>query len=221
MGISASAKRFDHGNLTMSNRDFLYNNLPTRFQRNDNDLFLKRFLQFFGETLDGFDLDFEEFFEQIDPATARIDFVIFWLREAFDWGWFPKWFVDSDKRNLYHNMARHLARRGTVKGIKEWLADFYISVVIHTSACYYGETCYGEQLIYVNQPLVLIVEIGKIAPPTYKADIVVYGESFWGESSFCADFEPLYQRNEIENLLRFVQPVAQDIVIYNRYLGEN
>ena len=205
----------------MNNLEYLYNHLPTRFQRSDNDLFLKRFLQFFGETLDQYDLDFEGFFRQINPVTARIEFVVFWLQQLFDWNWFPRWFADADKRRLYGNMAaHHLARRGTAGGIKEWLADFYIESVVHKSPQFYEETFYGEPLIFVTEPLVIIVEIGKVAPPNYREDMSVYGESFYGEA-FCSNADPLYTKNEVENLLRHVQPNAQEIVIYNRYLGEN
>lgn len=202
----------------MDNLEYLYDNLPSRFRRDDKDLFLKRFLQFFGETLDDFDYFFEDFSEQINPSTARIDFVEFWLRELFGWSWFPRWFQNAAKRQLYGNFARHLARRGTASGIELWLADFYIEAKVHKSSLFYGETCYGENLVFVSEPLVLIVEIGQVAPPNYHEDCLIYGESFYGES-FYSEAEPLYQQNEVENLLRFVQPQSQEIVIYHSYLG--
>lgn len=204
----------------MDNLEYLYNNLPARFRRDDKDLFLKRFLQFFGETLDDYDYFFETFFEQINPETARIEFVEFWLRELFGWSWFPKWFLTADKRVLYGNFARHLARRGTAVGIELWMADFFINAVVHKSPLFYGETCYGEDLIFICEPLFLIIEIGKVAPPSYREDCAIFGESFYDEC-FYAEGEPLYQQNEVENLLRFMQPQSQEIIIYKPFLGEN
>jgi phage tail-like protein len=205
----------------MNNLDYLYNNLPSRFRRDDKDLFLKRFLQFSGETLDDYDYFFETFFEQINPETARIDFVEFWLKELFGWSWFPKWFQNAAKRQLYGHFARHLARRGTATGIELFLADFYITAQVHKSLLFYGEFFVGEQIVCVGEPLILIIEIGKIAPPNYREDIYFCGESFCGEA-FYGTFEPLYTQTEIENLLRYQQPQAQEMIIYRRYLsGEN
>lgn len=196
----------------MNNPDYLYEHLPSRFRRDDEGLFLKRFLSFFGETLDDYDFEYENFFAQINPQTARVAFVEFWLRELFGWGWFPKWFTANDKRRLYGNFAQHLARRGTANGIEEFFADFYITAKVHKSPLFYGEFCWGEERLFVEQPLLLILEIGAVAPPNYLEDCCVYADSFYGES-FYGVSEPLYAITEIENLARFVQPQAQEIIL--------
>lgn len=204
----------------MDNLDYLYNNFPARFRRDDKDLFLKRFLSFFGETADEFDYLFATFPDQINPETARIAFVEFWLRELFGWSWFPVWFSKAAKRQLYGNFAKHLARRGTARGIELWLNDFFIEAKVHKSPMFFGEGFFGEPLIFVSEPLTLIVEIGKVAPPNYIEDCSVFSESYF-EECYPAESTPLYLLNEVENLLRYVQPQAQEIIIYRSYLGEN
>jgi hypothetical protein len=92
---------------SFSNLEYLYNHLPARFRREDRELFLKRYLQFFGETLDEWDETYLSFFERINPQTAGEEWVEFWLRELFGWSWFPYWFTVTDKRRLYHRAGPH------------------------------------------------------------------------------------------------------------------
>ena len=61
--------------MSFSNLEYLYEHLPARFRRDDDDLFLKRFLSFFGEQLDKFDGDLDHLYQSIAPATASEEFI--------------------------------------------------------------------------------------------------------------------------------------------------
>ena len=200
-----------------SNLEYLYNHLPTRFRREDKDLFLKRYLQFFGETLDEYDAQFDLFFENINPATASEIWIEFWLKQLFGWSWFPKWFTLADKRNLYANFAKHLARRGTAKGIELWLKDFSLIARVYTKPKFYGESCWGEENFATTELLLIAVEIIH-AEPRESKDMVVCGESCYGEA-FYARNEPLFTTAELVALLRYVQPDAQEILLIQKSCG--
>lgn len=193
-----------------SNTEYLYQHLPSRFRREDKDLFLKRFLQFFGETLDDYDDTYDTFFENISPETADETWIDFWLENLFGWSWFPAWFTAAEKRNLYANFARHLARRGTRRGIELWLLDFGIVARVHTRPLAWGEFVWNETHFAISEPLNLIVEILFIKSP--QADLHVWGEGAFGEF-FYTDATPLFTDKEILDLLRFVQPHAQEIIV--------
>lgn len=201
--------------MSFNNLDYFYNHLPTRFQRADNNLFLKRFWQFFGTTLDGWDGKFDEFFEQINAETADAEFIEWWLDSLFGWSWFPAWFTLADKRRLYGNFAKHLARRGTARGIELWLEDFYISAKVLKSPVYYGEFAYGEESYFVAEPLLLLIEVAGVQPDNYRLEMSAIGEAVWGES-LSSDFTPLFTQNEFENLLRYEQPHSQEIILCHR-----
>lgn len=203
--------------MPFSNQEYLYNHLPSRFRREDKDLFLKRYLQFFGETLDDYDAKFDLFFESIDAATADEAFVEFWLENLFGWSWFPKWFTLADKRRLYGNFARHLARRGTRRGIELWLEDFHIKARAVTRPNYVGEWVWGEPDFFVADPLLILIEILR-AERQAKTEMSAVSEMVWGEG-FYVDVEPLFTTAEVNALLRYVQPHAQEILFVSKADG--
>lgn len=198
----------------MNNLDYIYEHLPSRFRRDDEGLFLKRFLQFFGETLDDYDEIFDEFFENIQPDTASENWLAFWLETLFGWSWFPAWFTLEDKRRLYGNFARHLARRGTARGIELWLADFHLLARVHTRPAFYGESVWGEPTIAVSEPLLIPIEILSAEQPS-PTDICAVGDGCYGEQ-FYADYQPLFTQKELRDLLLYVQPNAQEILLMPR-----
>jgi phage tail-like protein len=199
--------------MPFSNQEYLYQSLPSRYRREDKDLFLKRYLQFFGETLDEYDAAFDAFFENINSETANGVWIEFWLENLFGWSWFPRWFTLEDKRRLYANFAGHLARRGTRRGIELFLLDFGIVARVHTRPAIWGEFVWGETHFAVTEPLHIVVEILFIqSPPT---DLHVWDEGAWGEFYY-TEPKPLFTEKEITDLIRFVQPHSQEItVIYS------
>lgn len=200
------------------NLDYFYNLLPSRFRREDKDLFLKRYLQFFGDTLDDFDSTFEAFFFSIDPATAEEIWIEFWLEHLFGWSWFPYWFTVVEKRRLYANFARHLARRGTRRGIELWLLDFGIVAKVHTRTLPWGEFVWGETNWAISEPLNIIVEI--LFYRSAQRDLHVWGEGAFGEFYY-TEPKPLFTLKEILDLVRYVQPHAQEIYLLNLFeVGE-
>lgn len=202
--------------MSFSNLEYLYNNLPSRYRREDKELFLKRYLQFFGETLNDWDDLFENFFEKINLDSAPEQWIEFWLESLFSWSWFPKWFTVVEKRRLYRNFAGHLARRGTRRGIELWLADFGIIARVHTRMIPWGEFVWGKTSFAVSEPLHVLVEI--LFLQSAQSDLHVWGEGAWGEF-FYAEPSPLYTEREIIELLRFVQPHSQEITIIWRANG--
>ena len=196
--------------MSFSNTDYLMENLPARYRREDKELLLKRFLSHFGDRLDEYDTAFESFDESIDPATATASWIAFWLLVLFDWSWFPKWFSLADKRRLYGNFAQHLARRGTRRGIELWLLDFGIVARVHVRSAPWGEFIWGEVQYSITEPLHLIVEI--LAFQTDQQDVSIWGESFWGEFLWTAP-PPQFTDREIQDLVRYQQPVAQEITL--------
>ncbi len=196
------------------NNEYLYDHLPSRFRREDKDLFLKRYLQFFGDTLDDWDGTFEAFFFSIDPATAEGNWIEFWLENLFGWSWFPEWFTVVEKRRLYTNFARHLARRGTRRGIELWLLDFGIVARVHTRTLPWGEFVWGETNWAISEPLNIIVEI--LFYKSAQRDLHVWGEGAWGEFYY-TEPKPLFSLKEILDLVRFVQPHAQEIYLLNLF----
>jgi phage tail-like protein len=196
--------------MSFSNQQYVYDHLPARYRQADKDLFLKRFLQMFGETLDEWDGKFDAFFENIDSDTADGEWISFWLEALFGWSWFPGWFTLANKRTLYSHFAQHLARRGTRRGIELWLLDFGIVARVHTRTPPWGEFVWGETAFAIAEPLHLIIEILFLQSPA--ADMCFFGEGAWGESYYV---EPaaMFTDKEILDLVRYVQPHAQEITI--------
>lgn len=194
-----------------NNTDYLYNNLPSRFRRDDENLFLKRFLSFFGETLDKFDSDLDTFYQQIAPETASEEFVEWWLYAFFGWGWFPTWFNLDLKRAFYAHIATHYARRGTRRGIQEFLAAFGVNAIVETEPQVYGDFAWGEDTWLIDGPLGIVV---RLLP---EAAAIPEALSFWGdflvEESVLAEPGDNLQRADVDELLRFQQPLSQLIMI--------
>lgn len=196
--------------MSFSNLEYLYENLPARYRREDIELFLKRYLTFFGETLDEYDEKFDEFFESIKPATATDEWIKFWLHNLFGWSWFPHWFNLNNKRNLYANFARHLARRGTRRGIELWLADFGIIARVHTRTAPWGEFVWGESSFAIAEPLHIVIEILHLQAA--QTDLHLWGEGAYGEFYY-SNPKPLFTNKELFDLIRYVQPHAQEITV--------
>lgn len=190
------------------NQEYLYNHLPARYRREDQDLFLKRFLQFFGISLGEWDTKYEHFFENIKPVTATEEWVEFWLNALFGWSYFPKGFTLAQKRNLYANFAGHLARRGTPDGIKLWLRDFGITARVYSRAAYWDEFYFAEDSWMMEEPLITIIEIYAGFNLT-SYDLGTYDDCIVEESLYFGVIEQIVTNVEVESLLRFVQPFGQ------------
>ncbi len=199
--------------MAFKNTDYLYDHLPSRYRRDDEGLFLKRFLEFFGATLDDWDAIYAAFWQNIEPTTAPLVWIEFWLLQLFGWSWFPWWFTITEKRRLYGHFAGHLARRGTARGIERWLLDFGIVARVHTRPKPWGEFVWGETHYAITEPLHIVIEI--LFLKGTAADMC-----FWGEGSapygemFYTTPRPLFSDKEIIDLIRYVQPHAQVIHVY-------
>lgn len=196
---------------SINNTDYLYGHLPARMRRDDADLFLKRFLSFFGETLDGFDLDLDTFYQRIAPATASSEFIDWWLYSLFGWAWFPTWFTLARRRAFYAAITRHYAQRGTAVGIKEFLAAFGLRVTVETGPQFWGEATWGEDLWTITGPLGIVVRLLPEAP-ALPEDLEFWGEAFWGEAFAATPGEDI-QIADLDELLRFVWPLGNIIMI--------
>lgn len=196
--------------MSFNNQQYIYDHLPSRYRRADTELFLKRFLQFSGATLDGWDQTFDTFWGNIDPDTADERWIEFWLREGFGWSWFPWWFTVEEKRRLYTNFARHLGRRGTRRGIELWLLDFGIVARVHTRSQPWGEFAWGETHFAISEPLHILIEI--LFLQAAAADVHAWGEGAWGEAYY-SQHRPLFVDQEIRRLIRYMQPHAQEITV--------
>lgn len=197
--------------MSFNNGDYLYSHLPARYRRDDAGLFLKRFLSPFGEELDGFDKTLDDFHLQIAPETASEEFLDWWLWSLFGWGWFPEWFTLAQKRQFYADIATHYARRGTARGIKEFLAAFGVKARVIVHPQYYGEYTTGEDDWVVTGPLVIVVQIFPQTAALLE-DLSFYGEWTTGEDVI-ADPALTITNVDIDALLRFQQPIGHVIII--------
>lgn len=197
--------------MPFSNLAYLYDHLPARFRREDQDLFLKRFLSVFGEELDRFDNHLDTFYQKIDPATAPEAFIDFWLYNLFGWGWFPTWFTLERKRAFYASIATHYARRGTARGIKEFLSAFGLHVEVVNRSPAWNQKAWGQGSWTISGPLGFVV---RLFP---EADAVPETLSFWKQSYWNQSVAPStslsVQRADVDELLRFVWPLSQIILI--------
>jgi|ERR1044072_189839 phage tail-like protein len=197
--------------MSFSNLDYLYEHLPARMRRDDEGLFLKRLLSVPCEELDNFDAIFDGFHRMIAPETATEAFIDWWLWAVFGWGWFPDWVTLPMKRQFYADVARHYARRGTARGIVEFLAAFGIKARVINQPQFWGEMTVGDDTWTMTGPLVIVVQI---FPHTaaLAEDLSFYGEWTTGES-VTADPALAIQPTDVEALLRFQQPVGHTIII--------
>jgi phage tail-like protein len=197
--------------MLFSNLEYLYEHLPARFRRDDDELFLKRFLSFFGEQLDKWDGDLDNFYQSIAPETASEEFIDWWLWSLFGWGWFPTWFTLERKRTFYANIATHYAQRGTAKGIKEFLAAFGIGADVITESQYWGDFTWGEDTWTMTGPLGIVVRLHPQVDAVNE-DLSYWGDWAWGEGVLASPSQSL-QHADVDELLRFEWPLGNDIVI--------
>jgi phage tail-like protein len=203
--------------MSFSNLSYLYHHLPSRIRRDDADLFLKRFSQFFGETLDGWDEIYETFYQKINPQTAPEEFVDFFLWALFGWSWVPGWFTLARKRQLYADFATHLARRGTPRGIVEFLRAFSIYARVYNRPQYWGEFVWGEDAWTITDALGVVVQISHLAdevnPDLHdNTQSSGWGEFVWGES-YVAETRATLTAREIEDLIRFEWPNGHRVMV--------
>lgn len=197
-----------------SNLEYLYGELlPAFYRRADaaQGLLLKRLLQWFAEECDAADAQVDTLFEKVSPDTAPEEFIDYFLYALFGWGYFPLWFTLEKKRAFYRDVATHYARRGTARGIEELLAAFGITARVFKGPQHWGGFVWGENQWTITEPLGMVV---RIYPQTdaLPEDLNYWGGFVWGESTFATPSETI-ERADYEGLLRFEQPVGQEIVI--------
>lgn len=200
--------------MSFSNLDYLYSHLPARFRISDaeEDLLLRRYLTWFTDELDGWDQTLDTFYQKIDPDTAPEGFVEFWLWALFGWAWYPSWFTLPDKRNLFRDFAVLLARRGTRRGIQDWLRHFSIYARVFNRPVFLEESYIGEAGWFVESPLGLVVRVSHLADRV-NGDLLAVEEGYC-EETFVSNPTATLSRAEIEDLLRFEWPTSQRLMIH-------
>ncbi len=197
-----------------NNLEFLYERgIPGHMRRDDAEAgyFLKRFLSHFCLELDNYDALFDGFHELIEPETATEEFLDWWLHALFGWAWFPGWFTLEMKRNFYRDIATHYARRGTARGIKEFLAAFGIRAQVITKPLVYGEWTTGQDTWALTGPLIVLVRVYPFTSGVNE-NLSFYGEWTTGENVI-ANPALVIERPDLDALLRFQQPIGQHIII--------
>lgn len=198
--------------MSFSNLEYLYEHLPARFRRDDDGLFLKRFLSFFGGELDKADQTLDTFHEQLAPATATEEFIDWWLWSLFGWAWFPVWFTLAQKRAFYHDIARHYARRGTKRGIEEFLLAFGVHARVINEPLFWGEWSWGEDEWFINAPLGIVIQIFP-AIGALAEDLSFWGEFAWGDGDALVTPALVPERVDIDGLIRFQWPLGNIIIV--------
>ncbi len=176
---------------------------------------MRRFFTYFGETCDAWDALYAEFFENIAPETADEAFIDFWLDRLFDWQFFPRLFTSNQKRTLYANFARHLARRGTARGIELWMNDFGANVRVWLREDFFDNAFFGEPGFTVSGPLLIVVELMSL-DDWNSHDQGTFDESFLDESTYAGEPPVRLTPAEIETLLRFFLPSGQQMIVVPR-----
>jgi phage tail-like protein len=202
-----------------NNLDYLYEHLPAFMRRQDSEtsppLFLKRFLSWFGGELDGFDGVIDTLHERVAWETADEEWLNWLLWACFGWAWFPVWMTLAQKRAFYRDIATHYARRGTARGIVEFLAAFGIrSRVIVDPLFYDSSYTTDDDSWVVETPLVIIVQI---FPQTdaLPEELVFYGE-WTTDQDAIADPALVPTRPDLDALLRFQKPAGQVIIVEDK-----
>lgn len=199
--------------MSLNNLNWLWDHLPAHVRdggEGGNHL-LRRFLSGIGAELDAVDAAYDSFHLRLAPDTAPAEFVEFWLWSLYGWGWFPDWFTLAQRRSFYGNVARHYARRGTARGIVEFLLEFGIRSRVITEPLFYEDWALEDEEWLVEGPLVIIVQIfngsaGVAQEQTYYED--------WALEEDALDDDPVVPtRADIDQLLDFQQPVGQLMVI--------
>ena len=198
--------------MAIDNLQYLYDHLPARMRRADQDMFLKRFLQLVGEHLDSYDLTVDTFFELINPDTAPQQFVDFWLWALFGWGWFPTWFTADRRRAFYAAIgSTHYPERGTLAGIKHFLSAFGLRVLVEGGPRFWGEETWGSNQWTVVGPLGIVVRLFPEAPAIDR-QLEFWGEFTWAEAFPFSPSESI-QLKDVDQLLRFQWPLAHEVLI--------
>jgi phage tail-like protein len=198
--------------MSFSNTDYLYAHLPARVVRDDDGEFLKKFLTWFGTELDGVDQKFDTFWGKIQPSTAPEEFIQWWLWALFGWGWFPKWFKGDELRSFYAAFAQHLARRGTVRGIREFLLAFGVHAIVEARPRFWGESYWGESGNTIVDPLGIVIRILPQITGGAFDELRFWGESYWGDATPATPTQGI-TRADIEMLIRFQWPVGNLIFV--------
>ena len=196
-----------------SNLKYLLDHLPSRYRVADEEqgYFLQRFLTYFCEELDGFDSQYDTFFEKINPDTAPEEFLEWWLYSMFGWAWFPPWFSLTRKRDFYRHIAEHYARRGTPEGIRKLLAAFGVKAYVQARPLVWGRFAWGTPLVSVTGPLGVSVSILPRVDAAPEA-LSFWRRFVWGRSPWVTPSKQL-QRVDVNALLRWSQPLATVIMI--------
>jgi phage tail-like protein len=205
--------------MSRPNIETLSELIPSRYWRADEEYsgFLKRFLYWFALECDRVDSLVDNFFKNLDPATAPEEFLNWWLYSMFGWGWFPVWFTLDQKRAFYQDIARHLARRGTRRGIEEFLAAFGLTARVTMSPTFYGEEFYGEETWLIPGPLVIVITIYPVTGAQAE-DLSFYGEASFGEDySVSPALTP--GQLDIDGLIRFFWPLGNVIIVEDLTAG--
>jgi phage tail-like protein len=199
----------------LGNLEYLWSLLPEWMRRQDEEQtppdFLKRFVSFFAKEMDDADRVVDELHQLVAPATASEAFLNWWLWAFFGWAWFPVWMTLDQKRAFYSSIATHYARRGTARGIVEFLAAFGIRSRVINQPIFYDEFTTDEDEWCVETPLVFIVQIFP-QMGGLDEDLSFYGE-YTTEENHIADPALVPTRPDIDALLRFQQPAGHIIII--------
>ena len=208
--------------MAFSNTDYLYDHLPGRVRRDDDGragapLFLKRFLSWAGNELDGVDQKLDSFYLDIAPATATPDFIDWWLYALFGWGWFPTWFTLDERRTFYSHITQHLARRGTAVGIQKFLADFGVGCVVETGPAFWGDLFWDERGWLCGGPNVIVVRLFPQLPAV-PAEAMFWSEAAWNDE-FWGEAGQNIATPDVDALLRFEWPLGQFMFIEELPIG--
>lgn len=202
--------------MSFSNLDYFYQHLPARFRREDEGLFLKRFLTWFGRELDRVDRTLDDFHRQLAPETASEAFLNWWLYALFGWSWFPDWFDLEKKRAFYAEITRHYARHGTARGIETFLRAFGIRSRVFDRPIAWGEWAWGDDGWAISDALGIVVRL--FPTGAGAADLTFWSEFVWGEGVL-AEPQPQLKRVDVEALLRFQAPFGHVVMIEDRITG--
>lgn len=195
------------------NTQYLYQHLPSRYRTADaeQDYFLLRFLSVFGQKLDHFDNLYDSLPSLVSPYSAPDEWVNYLLKALFGWSFFPEWFTDEDRLYFFQEIAQLYAKRGTPEGIEEFLLRFGIKAHVITQSPAIGELTIGEDEWLMPGPLGIIVQI-ELEAGAAAEDMDVIGEFAVGESHLAIPSHSV-DRVDLDQLLRFMQPLAQVVMI--------
>lgn len=199
--------------MSFHNLDYLWECLPAHYRQSaeEDGYFLKRFLSVFGAEMDRVDEEHDSFHLKVAPESAPNEFIEYWLWNWWGWGWFPEWFTPAQRREFYAQIAKHYARRGTKRGIEEFLAAFGVRAKVFDRPQYWGRFVWGADVWTFTAPLVIVVRIYPSAAAVQE-NLTFWGQFVWG-SSHSATPSLVPERADVRELLRFQKPVGQQLII--------